>query len=87
MSVYSKDAAHNARRFVFVTPWGEALPDRKPKETKPMRTTGSARRTGAKANSPEWATGLRRLYDSVVEEPLPDSFARLLDQLDDDANG
>mgnify|MGYP007116549485 CR=1 FL=1 len=52
-----------------------------------MKTTGSQRRSGAKASSPEWATGLRRLYDSVVEEPLPDSFARLLDQLDDDKNG
>ena len=33
--------------------------------------------------SPEWAAGLRRLYDSVVEEPLPDSFTNLLDMLDD----
>ncbi|MEO0031549.1 MAG: hypothetical protein RIS94_1307 [Pseudomonadota bacterium] len=53
----------------------------------PMKTMGAPRRAGAKAKSPEWATGLRRLYDSVVEEPLPDSFAKLLDQLDDDANG
>ncbi|BEU99115.1 NepR family anti-sigma factor [Novosphingobium olei] len=52
-----------------------------------MKTTGAQHRGGAKAKSPEWATGLRRLYDSVVEEPLPDSFARLLDQLDDDTHG
>lgn len=32
--------------------------------------------------APDWASGLRRLYDSVVEEPLPDSFAKLLDDLD-----
>jgi hypothetical protein len=32
---------------------------------------------------PEWANGLRRLYDSVVEEPLPDSFKALLSRLDD----
>ena len=32
--------------------------------------------------APDWANGLRRLYDSVVEEPLPDSFAKLLDDLD-----
>jgi hypothetical protein len=32
---------------------------------------------------PEWADGLRQLYDSVVEEPLPDSFKDLLAQLDD----
>lgn len=62
---------------------GEALPDRMSNEKKPMKTTTGARaRTGGKAKSPEWATGLRRLYDSVVEEPLPDSFAQLLDQLD-----
>jgi Anti-sigma factor NepR len=32
--------------------------------------------------SPEWADGLRKLYDSVVEEPLPDSFDDLLKKLD-----
>lgn len=32
--------------------------------------------------TPEWASGLRRLYDSVVDEPLPDSFSKLLDDLD-----
>jgi len=57
-----------------------------PKE-KPMKTTGAQRRGAGKPKSPEWATGLRRLYDSVVEEPLPDSFAKLLDQLDDETNG
>lgn len=31
---------------------------------------------------PEWAVGLRQLYDSVVEEPLPDSFSDLLKKLD-----
>ena len=31
---------------------------------------------------PDWADGLRQLYDSVVDEPLPDSFKDLLDQLD-----
>lgn len=32
---------------------------------------------------PEWSDGLKRLYDSVVEEPLPDSFKELLSRLDD----
>lgn len=32
---------------------------------------------------PEWAAGLKRLYDSVVEEPLPDAFKDLLSRLDD----
>ncbi len=31
---------------------------------------------------PEWADGLKQLYDSVVEEPLPDSFKDLLSKLD-----
>lgn len=34
-------------------------------------------------NQPEWANGLRRLYDSVVDEPLPDSFKDLLSKLDE----
>ena len=33
---------------------------------------------------PEWADGLRQLYDSVVDEPLPDSFKDLLSKLDND---
>ncbi|MDB5724716.1 MAG: hypothetical protein JWQ16_1470 [Novosphingobium sp.] len=32
---------------------------------------------------PEWASGLKRLYNSVVDEPLPDSFADLIAKLDD----
>ncbi|WP_338467413.1 NepR family anti-sigma factor [Novosphingobium sp. ZN18A2] len=39
-----------------------------------------------RAKAPEWAQGLRRLYDSVVEEPLPDNFAKLIEQLDKDAH-
>lgn len=31
---------------------------------------------------PEWATGLKKLYNSVVDEPLPDSFKDLLSKLD-----
>lgn len=31
---------------------------------------------------PEWTHGLKRMYDSVVEEPLPDSFKELLSKLD-----
>lgn len=36
----------------------------------------------ARQRPPEWADGLKQLYDSVVEEALPDSFKDLLDQLD-----
>lgn len=38
---------------------------------------------GKKAAKPDWADGLRQLYDQVVEEPLPDSFKDLLSKLDD----
>lgn len=38
---------------------------------------------GRKKN-PEWAKGLKQFYDSVVDEPLPDSFADLLSRLDDE---
>lgn len=31
---------------------------------------------------PPWAEGLKRIYSSVLEEPLPDMFERLLDKLD-----
>jgi|GEM_PF-634307 hypothetical protein len=41
---------------------------------------GSAARTPRRA--PDWADGLKQLYDSVVEEDLPDSFKALLDRLD-----
>jgi hypothetical protein len=37
---------------------------------------------GGTPRDPEWAAGLKRLYDSVVEEPLPDSFRDLLSKLD-----
>lgn len=32
--------------------------------------------------APDWAGGLKQLYDSVVEEPLPDAFMDLLNRLD-----
>lgn len=32
---------------------------------------------------PDWAIGLKQLYDSVVEEPLPDAFKDLLSRLDE----
>ncbi|MFN3469743.1 MAG: NepR family anti-sigma factor [Novosphingobium sp.] len=45
------------------------------------------RRKSARTQAPAWADGLKRLYDSVLDEPLPDTFAQLLDKLDDPANG
>ena len=32
---------------------------------------------------PDWASGLKQLYDSVIEEPIPDAFKDLLSKLDD----
>ena len=32
--------------------------------------------------SPGWTDSLKQLYDSVVDEPIPDSFKDLLSQLD-----
>ncbi|QZP08145.1 NepR family anti-sigma factor [Caenibius sp. WL] len=52
----------------------------KSKKTAPGRGTHAVHPPVAK---PDWASGLRRLYDSVVEEPLPDSFKDLLAKLDD----
>ncbi|KPP89467.1 NepR family anti-sigma factor [Erythrobacter sp. HL-111] len=36
---------------------------------------------------PDWSHGLRQLYDSVLEEDLPDSFKDLLDRLDESDPG
>jgi hypothetical protein len=52
----------------------------KGQEPRPMRPPTS--REG-KRQKPEWAEGLRHLYDSVLNEPLPDSFADLISKLDE----
>ena len=44
--------------------------------------TGALPTEGGKPRDPEWAAGLKRLYNSVVEEPLPDAFTDLLKKLD-----
>lgn len=36
-----------------------------------------------KQRGPVWASGLKQLYDSVIEEPIPDAFKDLLSKLDD----
>ncbi len=36
--------------------------------------------------SPQWADGLRNIYDSVVNEPLPDDMLALLASLDADGD-
>ena len=58
--------------FVLSQPPGSD--DRK----RPAGGPGSARDRA----EPGWADGLRQLYNSVVHEPLPDSFDDLLKKLD-----
>ena len=54
----------------------------------PMTSNKGSKKPAPKAAEPGWANGLRKLYDSVVDEPLPDSFKDLLDKLDTpDADG
>jgi hypothetical protein len=43
---------------------------------------GGEGKDSASRRPPEWADGLKQLYDSVVEEALPDSFKDLIDRLD-----
>lgn len=50
-------------------------------KAKPPMQPATARET--KRPRPEWADGLKQLYDSVVNEPLPDSFADLISKLDE----
>lgn len=56
-------------------------------QQKPAARAGE--KAGAKsktpAQSPQWADGLRNIYDSVVNEPLPDDMLALLASLDDAA--
>lgn len=50
------------------------------------RKTGDPVKSKTRNNrrqGPDWATGLKQLYDSVIEEPIPDTFKDLLSQLDD----
>lgn len=52
-------------------------------QEKAARKPGSLPRPREKGE-PEWAEGLRQLYNSVAEEPLPDSFDELLKKLGGD---
>ena len=53
--------------------------DRPTPQGDPLKTGNQGTKKDA-----DWATGLKRLYDSVLEEPMPDSFKNLLSKLDDD---
>lgn len=71
--------------FEYLCPEGAALSQRMTKD-QPMKPA-QPRRKSARTQPPAWADGLKRLYDSVLDEPLPDTFAQLLEKLDDPANG
>ncbi|WP_340587331.1 NepR family anti-sigma factor [Erythrobacter alti] len=48
-----------------------------------MATTPAKKAEGCGAGEADWTSGLKRLYDSVLDEPLPDSFKDLLSKLDE----
>lgn len=48
-----------------------------------QRADGTTDAAQPDAAQPDWADGLRQLYDSVVDEPLPDAFTDLLSKLDE----
>jgi hypothetical protein len=50
------------------------------KTGKPLK---GKKQTTTSKHGPDWASGLKQLYDSVIEEPLPDTFKDLLAKLDD----
>lgn len=58
---------------------GQALQSR----PDPARGSPNAKRSKANGEMPGWTSGLRQLYDQVVDEDLPDSFHDLLARLDD----
>jgi hypothetical protein len=57
---------------------------KKPTGEKPKKANNTMRDAprGPRAQNPGWASGLRQIYDSVVDEPLPDTFRDLLSKLD-----
>lgn len=72
-SSVSTQARLGEREFVLSQPNGRGDPGIMPGLPPEVRKDGE----------PGWAGGLRKLYNSVVEEPLPDSFKDLLKKLDD----
>lgn len=63
--------------FALSTPTGQNGPKRKTGERAVTR----------KSSEPGWANGLRQIYNSVLNEPLPDSFDDLLKKLDKGNDG
>lgn len=53
-----------------------------PGERRPVRRP-DLRLVSSKVREPGWANGLRDLYNTVLNEPLPGSFDDLLKKFDD----
>ena len=58
-----------------------------PSEDKNKLASPMEREKISKKDDPEWTAGLKKLYDSVLDEPLPDSFSNLLSKLDENKEG
>ncbi|MEZ5694168.1 MAG: NepR family anti-sigma factor [Altererythrobacter sp.] len=54
-----------------------------PQDKPEKQGKSTAKVSATKDRKPGWASGLQQLYDSVVHEPLPESFKDLLSRLDD----
>jgi hypothetical protein len=61
---------------------GSYRPMSSDKKVTPAPLNGNARRS-----KPAWAEGLKRMYDEVVDEQLPDEFTALLKKLDQASDG
>lgn len=44
---------------------------------------GKVKKQAPPTTKPPWADGLKRIYSSVLEEPLPEVFEQLLAKLDE----
>ena len=62
----------------------EAALDRRKGQQKDAANKPCPAARSDRKDEPDWAEGLRQLYNSVVEEPLPDSFDALLKKLGKD---
>ena len=70
-------------RLICPSPNGGSEVDRMmAKEERRKKKMSSSASSHSRATTPNWSKGLRQLYDSVVDEPLPDSFSELLSKLD-----
>lgn len=61
------------------------MDDKDTPDAKQPRGNEAAGEDGKAAAKPQWADSLRNMYDSVVDEPIPDSFKDLLSQFDEPA--